>query len=87
MRNIPAELGLSPFPLFRGAVGGNQLLSFLCCVYCFFSFFFFVASFCVWCPMLSLDLMNNSTVFDELEVSICGFDVRKCRFTGDANRS
>jgi hypothetical protein len=33
--------------------------------------------------MLSLDLWNNSTVLDELEVSIFGFDVRKYRFTGD----
>jgi hypothetical protein len=35
------------------------------------------------------ELRNNSTVFEELEVSIvdCGFDGRKCRFTGDAKQS
>ena len=69
---VLGELGLPPFPLFRGAGGVVHLLCFLCCVYCFFSFSFFAASFCVWCPMwpASLDLRNNSPVFEEFEVSI-----------------
>jgi hypothetical protein len=72
LRNSSRGTWFTTFSPFRGAGGVVHLLCFLCCVYCFFSFYFFAASFYVWCPMwpASLELRNNSPVFEEFEVSI-----------------